>query len=850
MLNARSIFHKIDELSITVNKLNPSLVCVTETWLHPEINDSLLNIHNYNLFRNDRLHSRGGGVAIWSKNHLTVSTYETSLPKPTNIECLWLNIDSDIIFCVTYIPPNLRVTNNQSIIDYFSSSIDSIKSSNSNTKVIISGDFNQVNCIDLEIQNNMINIVHKPTRSNNILDKIFIESHIKSNYYKCTILPPLKASDHNIVHVKSKNHYSFNRKVVTLFDYRQSNLDTFSNIFNKTNFKPVYDAQDINEKCEMFYELIRPSLRSIPKTSIIMTSKDKTWMTPLTKLLIQKRWDAYRNKDFIKYNHYKEKTSIEILKAKRVWATKSKSNKKGIWSVVQQYQDHKQKEKVHPFNSNEINNYFTSIFNQNYEETNRVDILQEMNDEDWNWFKHIEPAEITHIIKKMKNKSGGYDGLSVKLLQLVVEKITLPLCHIFNESLKSCIYPNIWKTSKIIPIPKIRNPGVKDFRPISLLPIVSKILERCIFNQLKEKFFENYGSNQFGFRTGSSSICAMICLNDFITKTVDQKDVNGATLISLDISKAFDTVAHHKLINCLLNSSVPKGFTLWYMSYLTNRSQFVQYNNIASNTTPVTSGVPQGAILSPSVFCIFISSLKVQNPRNSIFKFADDTAIIIVHTKSTSDEENCKSEILSIKDWYETHNLKLNTEKSKRLHIKHSTGLDYACLREIQEVSDLKLLGIIITNDLKWSSHINYSVKKASRHLYLLRMLRPFVIKKDLTIIYNALIQSILDYGSQLYVGSITTVDGEKINKLVRRAHRIICNNDCRGDCLPNQNIRRQQKSKNLFSQALRNINHVLHPIIPQRLPSGRRLNVPLATSSRTLNSFINYMTTNYNSTA
>jgi len=251
--------------------------------------------------------------------------------------------------------------------------------------------------------------------------------------------------------------------------------------------------------------------------------------------------------------------------------------------------------------------------------------------------------------------------------------------------------------------------------------------------------------------------------------------------------------------------------------------------------------------LSPSVFCIFIASLTVQNPRNSIFKFADDTAIVIVHTNSLADEEHCRKEILSIKNWYKNNNLKLNTDKSKRLYIEKSRVINYVCLNEIQEVTEIKLLGVIMTNNLKWTSHINYCVKKASRHLHLLRILRPFIKKDDLTIIYYSMIQSIIDYGSQLYVGAITNVDNEKINKLVRRAHRIICGNECQGNCLPDQVVRRHQKSLKLFSLAILDINHVLNSIIPQRFPSGHRLNVSFTASSRALHSFINYMTIYYN---
>ena len=214
------------------------------------------------------------------------------------------------------------------------------------------------------------------------------------------------------------------------------------------------------------------------------------------------------------------------------------------------------------------------------------------------------------------------------------------------------------------------------------------------------------------------------------------------------------------------------------------------------------SDVAQGAILSPSIFNCFISSLQPLRVENSIFKFADDVAILIPHFKDPQDENHCQSEILHIKRWYQDHGLKLNTNKSKRMLIKKDNFRpQYSCLNEFEEVNSIKILGIIISNNLSWSSHINHSISRASRNLHILRICKHFMEKSDLVKIYMSLSQSHLDYGCQLYVGSITHEDSVNISRIVKRAHRIICGIDCSLNCLPHPKTRRLELAKNHFNQ-------------------------------------------------
>ena len=152
----------------------------------------------------------------------------------------------------------------------------------------------------------------------------------------------------------------------------------------------------------------------------------------------------------------------------------------------------------------------------------------------------------------------------------------------------------------------------------------------------------------------------------------------------------------------------------------------------------------------------------------------------------------------------------------------------YDCLKLIKKVYQLPILGIFVNASLKWSNHVDNAIKRAGKILYLLRVLKPLLPKKKLIILHNALIQSIFDYGSQLYVGALSAKDKRDISRLVKRSHRIICGPLCRETCLPDPETRRLTLSLRLFQKALHDSSHVLHPRVPEFLPSGRGLRVPL----------------------
>lgn len=211
---------------------------------------------------------------------------------------------------------------------------DSLLNSYPEFSLIVCGDFNTFNCDSFSLALDLINIVDKPTRGNNTLDKIYISRRIISSYENCNILPPIGKSDHDCVYIKESLEQPSQSSVHIVKDLRQSNIEIFVERLANVDFTFMYRLVNIEDKLNIFYEILNSCLDVIPHTTVQMSPSDKPWMTPVLKSLINKRWNAFRNKNFGLYNHLKTKIKLEILNAKNKWASKSAKSSRTIWKVI------------------------------------------------------------------------------------------------------------------------------------------------------------------------------------------------------------------------------------------------------------------------------------------------------------------------------------------------------------------------------------------------------------------------------------------------------------------------------------------------------------------------------------
>ena len=282
-------------------------------------------------------------------------------------------------------------------------------------------------------------------------------------------------------------------------------------------------------------------------------------------------------------------------------------------------------------------------------------------------FKEIKIKSVFKQLSNLKtNKSTGLDGISARLLKDAAAIIAPTLTDIFNQSLKSSVFPKIWKKGKVTPIYKSGDrSNMSNYRPITVLPILSKILERLVHTQIYSYLSENKILSQSGFRPKLSTSTALAFFTDSILDNAD----NGLTTASvfLDLSKAFDTVGHNILLRKLKLIGLDNKSLNWFESYLSNRLQKTSISNTLSSPLPVSVGVPQGSILGPLLFIIYVNEMPNIVKHCKIILYADDTLLYCSSNSAKDIEQRINEDLLSISKWLDENLLTLNCAKSKFL---------------------------------------------------------------------------------------------------------------------------------------------------------------------------------------
>jgi hypothetical protein len=397
-------------------------------------------------------------------------------------------------------------------------------------------------------------------------------------------------------------------------------------------------------------------------------------------------------------------------------------------------------------------------------------------------FTSVTEKDVTEAINDLKPKSScGSDNLSNKLVKLMKDIIVKPLTIIINQSLHNGIFPQKMKIAKVLPLHKKNENYLFDnYRPVSLLPSLSKLLEKIMHKQLFHYFDESkllYDS-QYGFRNRHSTELAALEIVDTLVKQMDDNEI--PINIYLDLSKAFDTLDHKILISKLQFYGVGGNSLKLLKDYLTNRQQYVVFNNHESEFRKIITGVPQGSILGPLLFIIYLNDITMATDMFKPIIYADDTALSATlnsfGTITQNLEMNINSELEKVNVWLKVNKLSLNTNKTKVMlfHTPQRKIRDINLKLDncgIEVVKKFNYLGIILDSHLSWNDHTSMISHKIARTNGIMCRLKNIIPPSALLLIYNSLVLPYLSYGLLVW--------GHKSKKLLtlqKRSVRTIVN--------------------------------------------------------------------------
>lgn len=761
-------------------------------------------------------------ICIYVKNNINFQLLQSteSLSMDVNFECCGILLPelNYIIICIYRTP--------DSNFDVFIKSLDlllhkiTIRSQYSKRKVIITGDFNVNTLVNskqcLLFKNTLLKYnvqltIHEPTRLKACLDNII--TNLRN--YNSKVLR-LGLSDHSGQMISLPCHQEFVEKYWFVNKRNvKKHLEIFLNYISQVSFSEVYKCDDVNLAYEKFINIFKLLYDlCIPKRKARVSYKKKTnWQTQgIYRASKEKR--ALHNKIYLKRNisllpHYKKycktlKSVIRLAKRKsNISFIKHSTNKnKATWDLI------KNQTTVHNtfkstidkviVNKNVVTdvNKIVNLFNDHFVATNscnKVNKQYPLPSANLHsiYLKPVDKQELKNTIIGLKNKkSCGLDEIPMQVIKNSLEYIIDPLVYILNLMLQTGIFPDDLKKAKIKPLfKKGSKSNVSDYRAIALLPNFSKIFEKVIYKRLLD-FLNKYNllhKNQFGFQKKKSTTHAIYKILTAVWDSLNNK--TPCVGLFLDMSRAFDCVKHDTLLRMLENLGV-RGLGLNLLkSYLQNRKQVTVMDNfnknskffeeIQSQPKDVILGLPQGSILGPLLFLIYVNQLP-NVTENLCVMFADDATIFIPNpSRDINDVENNINQTLqNIVQWLNSINLNVNLSKTKLIQFRNykSNTLKLNIKdndTKIDEVDEINFLGVNIDAYLNWKSHIAKINKRISSNCYALSILSETTSTEVARAAYFGQVYPLLTYGI-IFWGNSVNVESTFI--LQKRCLRIIYN--------------------------------------------------------------------------
>jgi hypothetical protein len=821
ILNCRSIrsTEKRSRLQTLIASTEPDILFGTESHLGPDYTNAETFDPNYNVFRKDRKEG-GGGVFLLIKHSFIV----TPLPElDTKCEIIWCKLETfqtqPFLLGAYYRPPDAT---DESICE-LQRSLQIAKEKHGNCNIILAGDFN-LGSIDWEHQSvptgsnlkrhcdllldtandhGLTQIVDIPTyRNSSILDLLFTSTPGLSN--KVTTAPGISDNDHDLVQVEMNIKAKINKKtprkvfIYSKADLTQIRYDLIAFDHTFTEIEPT--SRTVNENWIMFREAFSSILNKNIPSKTLNGKWNQPWINQNLKRQVKKKQRMYakakdtnKRDDWKNYRQCRNQTKRNIKK--QYWTymntiidpDKDKAHRKLFKFIKSQKKDtsgvsplkttqgllSKSKDKAEALNQ-QFKSAFTPPDPSPHPDKGPSPhpIMPD--------FTVTENGVLKLLEELNPNKAPGPDGVSGKILKTMASEIAPILTIIFRQSMETGNLPDDWKKANIAPIFKKgdrSNPA--NYRPVSLTSIACKMLEHIVASNVLEHLNCNniLVDQQHGFRAKRSCESQLIQTVHDLALGLDTKVQHDIGI--LDFSKAFDKVSHNKLLSKLDWYGIKGKTHSWLQDFLVGRKQQVVVDGESSGEIDVTSGVPQGTVLGPILFIIYINDI-TEGIKSQIRLFADD-CLIYHPIYSENDCEILQDDLNTLATWADTWQMKFNLDKSFIMNItlakKNTTKNNYhLCDHSLEIVNSTPYLGVTITKDLKWNIHIDNITTKANRMLnFIRRNLKgcPQPVKEKA---YQTYVRPLTEYCSTVW-DPHTKENIEKLEKVQRRAARFVTNN-------------------------------------------------------------------------
>lgn len=763
-----------------------------------------MNIQGYSFVRRDREGRRGGGIAFYVNSRYRPDIVEIDCEQ-ISIEQMWITIrfsTYNVAFAVFYRPPG---TNINSALERFDEVLSFVLPSVD--YVVCLGDIN-VNLFNL---NNPVTncfdsygfhqVIDEPTRitesTATLLDPIFVSE--RRAVYSSGIINADRISDHMLTFCEIKIRIDkFVPKMVKYRDFKHFDPANFSVSLRSLPWHDLVYEPNIDTKVSMFTNMIL-SLFDIfaPIKTVRVTKPKAPWLTAGIKFAMKQRDLAmarFRStKSLDDYNTYKRlrNSTVNLVrnaKKEHINSIVRENNARKTWKSLSSLDIKRKRQGTVPeylSNVNDINDYFVSVFNDGGCDE-LVSFYNSLDSVTRNklFFRLATTEEVNKALNGIKSNASGSDGISLYMLQCCSPFIDPYLTHIVNVCLENGYFPDAWKVSLIHPVPKVTVPeSFSDLRPVSLLPVVSKILERIVYDQINNHIcdLKIIPENQSGFRKGHNTSSTLSGVLDDIVGDLDSGMVS--IMVLLDFSKAFDTINYNLLCAKLRYYGFSEVALNFITTYLFGRTQKVVIADRASSIQPVASGVPQGSILGPLLFIIYTADILNSIRLCSYKAYADDTQLHYSFQPYDyhAAEYIVNRELGDIFDCAGKHNLMLNPNKSMVVMFGGAKAKRLSeCLNinvnntKIPIKQSAKSLGLIFDSQLTFIENTNSLLKKAYFSLKILYSNKHLLSRRLRKMLVESLVLSNFNYCNFVYGPFLNMREQQKIQKVQNSCVRFI----------------------------------------------------------------------------